>query len=843
MKTESVLERIRKLLDGRILEWARRILLPLALLYAASRVAKEYHQHYPIHQWLVWRYAGYWIACAAFTVACISGGHRARRLLGLRGEGLRAELLMSFGLCVLLFFWCVFLLGLAGLLKMPVFFALPVAMAIAGGRPGLKLGRRCVRAVRLGFVTRRKRSVVDRVIGVCAAVFGVTALLLLYLQTLAPENVSFDARWYHLGMAEHYVSQGAIRRFPEGWFLGAFPQLGSLLYAWAFLFPTGHIFDRTLLAVHLELTLFLWTLAGVSAVVHRLVPRVRPRFAWVGVFLFPGLFVYDSSFIGGADHIVAFWAPLIFLALLRAWSAPSARSWLLASAFVAGAALTKYTAMIIVVFPVLALVARCLIELAASARRRRMDRRFWLAPAALLLSGLVLTAPHWLKNWLWYGNPIYPRGAQWFTNRPWSPEAARVLEQVDLTQWSPQGTTAQKLKETLKALYTFSFEPHDFPKMHGAVPVFGSLFTVCLFALPFLRGTKRVWALAIGTNLGVFCWYWTQHEDRYLQALVPWMAAVVVAVAALAWSSHVIAKAAVAVLVGLQIAWGSDLPFLPIHSMVRPGPLDTSLRLIGSGYRKEYAKRLDVFSDAVRLGKLLPKDAHLLLHDFNPRLGINRAVVTDSPIFQGALYYSALEGPKALHDLLRSVGVTHVAWLRQRSRGAQTYAGDLVFFDFLARHTTEEQSAGAFQVARLIDAPNADGEGGDVLYLGCSKTYAQGVYRRTDMAVPTGRKQPASRYPKPRIPLSDPAAAASLVEDVRYVVFEPKCSINLPAAVNAGFINMATRDSGGGQLWVRKPAGAGSRSPAPPAPASPKDDLPFDPSAPTVDQGPSPGDP
>ena len=40
--------------------------------------------------------------------------------------------------------------------------------------------------------------------------------------------------------------------------------------------------------------------------------------------------------------------------------------------------------------------------------------------------------------------------------------------------WAPKGTTKEKVIETSKVLYTFSFENHDWARFHGAVPVFGA---------------------------------------------------------------------------------------------------------------------------------------------------------------------------------------------------------------------------------------------------------------------------------------------------------------------------------------------------------------------------------
>src|SRR4029079_19153728 len=76
-------------------------------------------------------------------------------------------------------------------------------------------------------------------LSLAALLFGVVGLLLVYVPILTPHNVQHDARWYHLTIAQQYAAAGAITRFPEGWFLGAYPHLASLLYTWAMLMPAG----------------------------------------------------------------------------------------------------------------------------------------------------------------------------------------------------------------------------------------------------------------------------------------------------------------------------------------------------------------------------------------------------------------------------------------------------------------------------------------------------------------------------------------------------------------------------------------------------------------------------
>src|SRR5262249_11120061 len=135
---------------------------------------------------------------------------------------------------------------------------------------------------------------------------------------LAPNGIGYDARWYHLPIAEHYAAHGGVGRFDDGWYAGTLPHLASFLYTWAYLLPRPLAFHQISLAQHVEFVVFLATLAQIPILVRRLLPDTRATGSWCALFLFPGLFVFDSNLIAGADHVAALFAIPIFLALLRA---------------------------------------------------------------------------------------------------------------------------------------------------------------------------------------------------------------------------------------------------------------------------------------------------------------------------------------------------------------------------------------------------------------------------------------------------------------------------------------------------------------------------------------------
>jgi hypothetical protein len=755
-----------------------------SLLVGAGIFLSVVHRHYAVDTWLFWRYAGYWLWSLLFAAACLGAGHLAVRRLGGRLR-LDQHLVFAFALGVLIFYLGMFVAGLLQLYG-PVFaVAWPLAL-VAGGAPSLVRHAR----PRLRRLWRQRLSRAQVLALAPVAAFGLVGAGMLYFLILTPDNIAYDARWYHLGLAEQYAIHGGVRRFEEGWYQAAFPHLASYLYTWAFQVPGTQLFDRLELAAHLEFVIFLATLSGIPALVRWLAPGVKARFAWAALFLFPGIFLYDSTLSAAADHIAALWAIPIYLALVRAWPSLAPRRCLLLAAMMAGAISTKYQSLSLLAFPMAAVVGRGLWLVA----HRQPRALAGLAVAAA--AGLVLTMPHWLKNWVWYGDPLYPHLHQVLRGHPWNPDAGPLVERVftELQMWRPKGTLGARLRETATAMFTFSFVPHDWPTFHGKVPVFGSLFTLSLLALPFLRGARRLWPLVLATELGVFVYHWTSHQDRYLQIILPWMVVVTAAVLALAWRAGWLARGGVALLVGLQIVWGGDVYFLPTHAMVGGSPITSTVTLLSSGYRKD-KDRLRRLGPFFELGEKLPPKSKLLLHETHMITGLGVPVVSDWGGWQGGISYGRLGSPRGVHQALRKLGVTHLAW--RSSKDWDSLAGDLLFFD-LAGSLPGHQVVGGFNLAPLpAEPPDFPGWNDRVLVLGCAGgLYEPGLYRLEQVTLP--QVAPGDARPKPLAPYAEGTELPW--DEVRYAAIELACH-TLPEAQAGNFRTMTAH--GKLQLLVR----------------------------------------
>lgn len=805
----------------RALPIARALGLWLGAAAAIGVFGKTVSAHYPIKEWMVWVYLEIWAYCALFVGACLSLGHLSLRALRLRGLGLGERFAFTVTAGVLAFFCLVFAGGLARVLG-PVFAVAMPVISIAVGVPFIvRDARRPLRHVR----ALRARGVRPRSLLLTPILlFGAFGVFLVYYGILSPRNIAFDSHFYHLGVAQQYATEHAIRPFREGWLPGALPHLASVLYAWALVLPGLDMFSRLVCASHVEFVLFLWTLACIPVLVSILVagaprgpssPRARASASWAALFLFPGILVYDSTLSTAADHVAAFWAVPAYLALRRAYRDLDPRAMVMLALALAGAILSKYQGMYLLAFPVLAILFRTAVLFAAPIWRRlrereSLDRRALLRPlwglSVAALFGLLFTAPHWLKNWIFYGDPFFPYLNRYFHRADWVPGYGQLFADWGTAQtkaWVTSGTTFEKFQAAGAAMFTFSFEPHDWANFHGKVPVFGSLFTLSLGILPFVRGTRRVWALSAATHLGVFVWFWTMHQDRYLQLLLPWMAAVTAATITLAWRSGWVARVPIALLVALQIAWGGDAYLIPAHAFTKQSALAVTSDLLSQGYKKNYTTRLKPGGALFEIGAdpALPADARVLLHENNPRLGIWRPIVNDTAGWQFALRYELCASPAALEEKWRALGVTHIVTRPKKSRGADSLGADLRFFDFITHDAVLLKRFGEYSLLAMPTSTPPARPAEQVLYLGCGPFYERGLHELGSLAV---RDKQLGKKPPKRRALEKVGDEAALLARVDFAVVDPSCKPAVAKEALADFVDLGTR--GKEQLWARKRA-------------------------------------
>jgi hypothetical protein len=770
--------------------WIRDSLTAIAVVAAVIGFGMVLDTHIPIEKWLFWKMAKP-IACAALWLAsCVVPGLAIVQAI-VPGLPIRERLIQAAACGVYAFYLLQFIGGILGLFGPVWAIALPTTMLLAGAAASRDQLRR---------LWRRRATLRSSFFGASSfwqtaiVVFGIACLAWIYLSILTPRNAAFDAVWYHLGLGQGWAADGAILRSQEGWFAEALPNMAAVIYSWGFLLPTFDLFETAALAAQIEFLLFLMTLASIPVLVRWLVPRTAVGASWVALFLFPSVFIYDAGLHSGNDHIAAFWAVPIFLALRRAWTKLDWRSCLLLAVSAAGALMTKYQAISLIVGPAVFLVGR-----AGYLAIKAPGNRSWLTgPITTAIAGTVLTMPLWAKNWAWYGDPFFPALHRHMTLRPWHEDMSSLME----WNWQrlvrrPRGTLLEQLRQTFEAGWKFSFQSYTAGRFHGAMPYFGSLFTLSALWLPFVRGTKRTWALFVATQLGVFTWFAFSHVERYLQLLVPWMASVVAAALILAWRQGWVARVPLVTLVAMQVIWGGDAPFIRSHAMLHELPMIDSARLIRSGYKQDWARRERVFDPLQKIGEALPSGSTALLHELNPRLGLSARVVGDMPGLQSGIRYGLLGSPQDVDRLYRDLGVTHVVWARKKSYGFDSLAGDLRFFEFV-NTIKRPKVAGSFNYGEMPKEPPSFQSSNIVLYAGCGSTFQPGLHRLGDMNVQESRAAKVSAF---RTLPADDVARAEIMRDVDFVVYGPKCRNRHRPALD-DFTMMATRK--GEQLWVRK---------------------------------------
>jgi hypothetical protein len=692
-------------------------------------------------------------------------------------------------------------LGFLGLLRGITFALVPLVGFGVGLRPAFASFRGLYRHRGLLGALRRPQSVTESAL----LAYGVLCVALVYVPILTPDNIAFDSRWYHMAMAEAYSDAGRITRFPDGWACGAYPQLATILYSWAFELPGGILFDRIELAAHVEFFVFLFTIASIPVLVRRILPKAmrgRTGITWVAIFFFPGVFLYDSNLSGGADHIAALWAIPLFLALLRAQRDLALRPALLLSLLASAVLLTTYTAYGLLAAPALVIAYRIIVLSIRGFRRGSLERHGLVTPIPMIGLILLCTAPHWLKNLLWYRDPLYPMLHELVRGDPWVPEGAARMRFILAPEWTAERSWAG-LGKTLSALYDFSFLPNDWQSFHGMFPVFGSLFTLTAPFLIFLTRARKLILLYVAAHVSVLYWYWTFHQDRYLQATLPWMAAgtaaVLVGLLRFGWWARV----GCALLVGAQVVWGGDVPFFPTHVMVATTPYKTSIDFLSGGYRGLRDERFVVYGTWTKLAEELPEDATVLLHDEPLRLGIGAPAVTDW--YQVGISYVSGPYPDQVYERLDELGVTHIVSRVRTSRAQDTLGGDIAFFHFLTVHARAPRPFGAWLLSAMPEErPERDGFNNRALVLGCGEAYASGLYAISDLSVPPlhGIVRPKSDFPKPLSAVRSELEMEPFVAEADAIVHEASCFVLRRSPSFRGFVLAATRDTS--SIWIRK---------------------------------------
>jgi hypothetical protein len=280
---------------------------------------------------------------------------------------------------------------------------------------------------------------------------------------------------------------------------------------------------------------------------------------------------------------------------------------------------------------------------------------------------------------------------------------------------------------------------------------------------------KRPWRLVAAhacIMLSLVIWYMLHHFDRYLQAILPWMAATTAACFARVWELGPFARWPLVALVALQVVWGADVPFFRTHNLLGDSPVREATAFLASGFH-QVENRLTPYAPLAAVGRATPKNAVVLAHDVITILGIDRNWVTD--VHQSRFSYGLLRTPSRVHAELVELGVTHLVWSGQ-ALGRDTLASDFAFLDYAVHHTQAQQSISGYTVGKLPGRPppTVDPDP-SVVILSCGSPYRTGVYRLSQLRMPVLKP---GRSPTPE---KLPADRSSALANAGFVGIERRC--------------------------------------------------------------------
>lgn len=746
-------------------DWRAIALLVLCVI-AAAHYGKKLDAAYPVEDWAFWPIALMWLYNIAFFAASLSAGVRVLTWLRVPGSALE-KFAFAFPTGVLVFVLAMYGLGAARLFELPATLALALVLFASGAAPTMNFVRRVFSAWTLPEVGPHAISV--RLIRVAALAYGVVCLALLYLPVLTQETLNFDAQWCHLTVAQDYAREGHIVRY-DGDYARNHPQLAPFIHTWFWLLPVPTLLQRWTLPLHTEFMMVVCTLPGIAALVRYLLCQRHARMSWVGFFLFPLIFVYDNNLGGSSDHFMALFSPPLALAVGRAATTFDRRYLLLTGVMGAGALMTKYQASYLLPTCALVILAGFVIRtgrrILAARRDGKQDAQASLAAARRDALGMLLAAgafalvvsPHFMRNWVFYDNPVYPFLQHVFPSNPTQPDAQYYFLNVFQDPvWRPRGTLAQRVSSSIELLHTFSLVPlYYFYRPDW--PNFGALFT---YTTPFLLLVRRPGRISVAVLLSlgaVFSWAMTFRNERNLTAFVPIMAAATVALLVRAWQLGWFARAGVVLLVGLQVIWGGDAFFYSQY-----GRLTSVINSFRMGYEKTTAQRFKSHP-LVRAGKTLPPDAKVLYHNNRPTLGLDRVAVLDLTGSHALFSYANVQNVSELVREWRKGGVTHVLYDVHPGMARESRKLEILFQQFLRAVGPGKRfdNYGLIDIRNLSDLPNDVGQ--RVVMIGVP-WYYDGVHPLTALStieyLPADLRAPVT----PEAPIPTDAAALGRLFD------------------------------------------------------------------------------
>lgn len=753
---------------------------------------------YPVSQWLVWSLAPVWGYALLFNLSCVVfGSFLVRKLLQERTLPAIERLLQSMMLGLTAFVLVLYVLGFCRLFKPTVAVALPVMFLIVGFRDARALWRELVEW--RGGIAAPKPT--ERVLGSLAIMAGGAALVFLYLEALDVSAINFDAAWYHFPIAQDYARTGRILAFP-GENHRAYPHLTSMLHTWALLVPKlPSSSQHWMLSLHLEYAIVIWRLVGAAALARWLLGGRDVRGLWAGFFLFSSIFVYDQSIGGSADHFLGFFAVPIVLAALRALERFDVRWCVLLGVALGGHVLVKYQGVYLFAAISVAVALRFAFLLGRRSWRSRQgllgpDDVSWRALlrglGALTVAFTLVSSAHFGKNALFYKNPVYPFAQKLFESSYPKRQPGFYAETPIREAFAPKQQGLQRQVWAVGKVFDHSLHTAN-RNLTKRRPYMGSLFSLLLPCALLLPGRRRFGAVIGVVTIAFMVWANSAPNDRYLLAFYDLCIGTGLALVVGVWELGWAARAGLVPLVLLQAVWSGDAALYYGRKQ-----LNAALELIAKGYEAKYDDRLPARGAQQQITRATPKNAVILARNYKGLLGLDRTVLSDIRSAQDYISYSHLKDSRALYDLIRSRGVTHLLYPKGQRR-PERWNNAILFTELFVHHAKNVQRFGRLMLGELPGQPPPRAVPFLVVVSGV-RGVADGIYAVEQLDFdPRGPERFAPR-PRPRHPLS---AASRVLGDVQALLIGNRKLKALSEEQRAEFASAESWD--GDELYLRKP--------------------------------------
>jgi hypothetical protein len=579
------------------------------------------------------------VYAVAVGLAAVAAGHRAAGRLwpgASRGE----RLALAGALALAAAAYVVFLIGWAGQLRLGLIVgaALLLAGAIGNAR---------------GLWADLKGAAPPSWLWAGA----LTAFLLLaVIAALAPPvAVEWDALAYHLALPKQWLELNRVTPFPYDHH-SYFPQLTEMLFTGG-LAAAGYGGAKLM---HTLLSL-LTVLAAGGFAARRFGTRAG---YWTALAVAACPLALWEAGTGYIDMSAALYTTLALLLLHDATDAEKAAP--AAVGICAGlAASTKYTGLLAVI-----LLAALMLLWA-----RRARPLAWRPALVILVVGLAVASPWYIRTVVATGNPVYPFAYELFGGRYWSQHNADVYrgEQASFgvghAPW-----------DLPRAPWDLTTQPERYMNQGGLLGSIGLPLVLCPFLLAARRRQGATFWLVVGFSvLNLLAWFWLSQQSRYILALVPALA-VLAGMAATAEGRPVLRACARATLVAQAVFIVVAFALLFTRDQVT-----VAFRTPGSAAVHEYLLRRLPQYRAAQAVNALPQGSKLALYDEVLGYYFDREYSWSNPGHHTLIPYDDLCTGYGLVNALRVQGVTHVLvdvgmlgdelradWVPMLDRGAPT---------------------------------------------------------------------------------------------------------------------------------------------------------------------------